>query len=630
VQFFRHLFLLILFFLPGRMEGQPLWRQHVPQAFVNIEKEINDSIRVLRQLSDTLRVQMNQIILSEGLDRISIVGENDMYLKEGMHKNFVGVPGRMQGHFERNMQIQLLENLHVDLYHADEQLYRWLDFSAVLRKHPNRTSFDRWTELWTAISPGERPVLAPAIISWLMDQLACDVVSDIRPSVAKNPFEKMQRFTPESDLPRSYTSQQEEWVFPIPAEKIAASFPMNGQFAFDNTEPLPETGYILLPESFRWKMRTSSFEYNSNFWARWITHTGEVKYTLAEWRDNGFFFNLPDTLLAGKVYKMDLIALPGGFSRSYANEKQCWAEMRETNTQTKSTTQASLLGEVLITTLYFRAGIQGFRARLNSMEGQIDYEKGTITYKSPDPFDAIEVFGTNTIKPFVTFGIDNYTVYDLQQAANSKELFYYLTVPVIEETDGISLDDQLIAEADHTAAAPFVRKTTLVDADKYISIPENRTENILIKNNYTAPAYFNHHVPDSFATNVPIPKITREHFLQKKKWPADSITCTIFLGEMQQLLRVVRLQQIQIKKRIAERAAFFYALDQRAAQREGKAFTATMDDYRKTEEENLPGVVRKVLNADVLSTLKNKFALQYNRHFPGTKQLCSSLNVNFY
>ena len=203
VQFLRHLFILMLIFIPNKIEGQPLWRQYVPQAFVNIEKEVYDSIRVFRKLSDTLRVQMNEIILSEGLDRISIVGENDQYLKEGMHKNFVRAPGRMQGHYERNMQIQILENLHVDLYHADEQLYRWLDFSAVLRKHPNRTSFDRWTDLWTAIPQGERPVLTQTIISWLMDQLACDVVSDIRPSVAKNPFEKMHRFAQESDLPKS-------------------------------------------------------------------------------------------------------------------------------------------------------------------------------------------------------------------------------------------------------------------------------------------------------------------------------------------------------------------------------------------------------------------------------------------
>lgn len=630
MQFLRHLFILMLIFIPNKIEGQPLWRQYVPQAFVNIEKEVYDSIRVFRKLSDTLRVQMTEIILSEGLDRISIVGENDQYLKEGMHKNFVRAPGRMQGHYERNMQIQILENLHVDLYHADEQLYRWLDFSAVLRKHPNRTSFDRWTDLWTAIPQGERPVLTQTIISWLMDQLACDVVSDIRPSVAKNPFEKMHRFAPESDLPKSYTIQQEEWVFPIPAEKIAATFPMNGQFAFDNTEPLPETGYILLPESFRWKMRTSSFEYNSNFWARWITHTGEVKYTLAEWREYGFFYDLPDTLLAGKVYKMDLIALPGGFSRSYTSEKQCWDEMRETNTQTKNIAQVSLQGEVLITTLYFRVGIQGFRERLNSMQGQIDYEKGTITYKSLDPFDAMEVFGTNSIKPFVTFDIDNYPLYNLQQDANSKELFYYLTVPVIEETSGRALDDLLMAEADHTFNAPFVRKTTLGDATKYPGVPENRTENVLIKNHYIAPALLTRNVPDSFATAVPIPKITKEHFLQKKKWPTDSITCTIFLGEIQQILRVIRLQQSQIKKRVEERATFFYALDQRAAQREGKAFTATMDDYRKTEQENMPDVARKVLNADVLSSLKNKFALQYNRHFPGTKQLCSSLNVNFY
>ena len=143
----------MLIFIPNKIEGQPLWRQYVPQAFVNIEKEVYDSIRVFRKLSDTLRVQMNEIILSEGLDRISIVGENDQYLKEGMHKNFVRAPGRMQGHYERNMQIQILENLHVDLYHADEQLYRWLDFSAVLRKHPNRTSF---CLLYTSDAANER------------------------------------------------------------------------------------------------------------------------------------------------------------------------------------------------------------------------------------------------------------------------------------------------------------------------------------------------------------------------------------------------------------------------------------------------------------------------------------------
>lgn len=630
VQFFRLLFLAVTFLSLERAFSQPLWRQYVPQAFAQLEAEVQDSIRILRQRSDTLRAQMNQIITQQGLDRISIVGEKDIYMKEGMHKHFRNVPEPMQGNFDRNPQIQKLENLHVDLYHADEQLFRWLDFSTILKAHPNRTSFERWTELWTGLPQNQRPAVTNSILSWLADQLACDLVSDIRPSTAKNPFEKIQRFAPESNLPQSFNNVVDDWILPIPSEKILASFPMNGQFAFDNTEPLPETGYVLFPESFNWKMRELISPYNTNFWTRWVSQSGNIKYTLCERRNTGFFFALPDTLYGGKVYKMELIALPNGFSRSGIDDEQCWVEMRETSSRGKIVAQDKLQGEILITTLYFRAGVQDYRTRLNRMHGKIDWEKCTITYKTLDPYDPIEIFGTNTIKPFVTFGMNNVSLFDLQQAINSNEVFYYLTVPFIEETSNTSPDEALMAELDHTSTAAFVRKTSLGDASNYPVIPENRPEDVSIHNHYIAPAYLTSDVPDSIVTSVPIPKITKEHFLQKQKWTSDSVTCTVYLGEMKQFVRVIRLQQTQLKKRIEERASFFYTLDQRAAKREGKIFTLTLDDYRKMEMENLPKKVTTILHAKVPDVLNNKFSLQYNRYFPGTKQMCSSLEVKFY
>lgn len=627
MQFLRWLSILLLSGYSTFMSGQPLWRLYAPQAFVNVEREVNDSIKHLRVKSDTLRARMNRIIPAEGLDRMAIAGENDRYIKEGMHKHFSRAPGPMQGNYERNAQIQLLENLHVELYQTDEQLFRWLQFNATLRQHPNRTSYDRWTTLWTELDEKKRPTKQADIISWLSDQLVCDLISDVQPTVARNPFEKMRRFTPEPEEPHKGYGTTEDWVLPISPEQFIASFPMNGQFAFDREEPLPQTGYVMLPSSFQWKMRTTTFQDNNFFWARWSSHTGEVKYTLAEWRESGFFFDLPDTLLPGKIYQLELIAMAEGFSRTDEDNEKCWVEMRETNTRQKSSTKSRPKNETLITTIYFRAGINDHRERLHWSNANIDWEEGTITYKTIDPYDPLEIFGTNAHKPAVTFTIENFSLYDLVSALNSKALFYYLSVPIIEDYASITLDSMLTAESDHTAQAPFLRKTGLGDASNYIKLAENRPLAVPIQNNYVAPAYLTYNAPDSISTSVPIPKITKEHFLQKQKWPTDSITYTVYLGEMKLFNEALLLQQKQLRHRIESRAAFFYALDQRAAQRQGQTFPATPEEYMAIEKSNIPTDVSRVLNAKLPDALQNGFAILYNRFFPGTKQMCSSLRI---
>ncbi|MBK8045344.1 MAG: hypothetical protein IPK21_23435 [Haliscomenobacter sp.] len=75
----------------------------------------------------------------------------------------------------------------------------------------------------------------------------------------------------------------------------------------------------------------------------------------------------------------------------------------------------------------------------------------------------------------------------------------------------------------------------------------------------------------------------------------DEFHCTLKVGELRQLVQAVNLLQDQIPKRMEERAAFFYALELRKANRTGQPPVGNLEYFRAQEKENLPQAVKAVL-----------------------------------
>ena len=139
--------LIFLLFLLGNLSpasGQTDWRAIVAPSFEALDKEVGDSILACRSDAGKLREEMDKIIERKGLERYMILGKNDEYFKEGMHKNFKKPPVKMQVEIDRDKDIVRLEALHSRLYQRDATLYDWLATQTKLNKHPDRSNYPKW------------------------------------------------------------------------------------------------------------------------------------------------------------------------------------------------------------------------------------------------------------------------------------------------------------------------------------------------------------------------------------------------------------------------------------------------------------------------------------------------------
>ncbi|MGB4850018.1 MAG: hypothetical protein WBP41_18985 [Saprospiraceae bacterium] len=613
----------------------PYWRKIVPEAFAEMGIEIRDSIRHFRTISDTMRAKMIRIIEANQIDRISIAGAKDEYINEGMHKKFVRAPAPFQINMKRDEDIVQLENLHIDLYYADMELFKWLDFQKRLNQHPNKELQDRWTQLWNELPTKQRPVYAPELKKFIENQLACDLLSEIQPIDAKNAFTNMERFDPkmwykDNDLVKNIGNESN---FPFPVDFITASYPMNGQFAFDLSESIPHTGYIEFGNGTRSKLY-ELYGKNYQFRARWTSSKNDVSYTLAQQRFHldlmAFFFDLPDTLLPGYVYKLELIALPEGYLHTSTPNPDCWNEFRGKFNESAKLNKGPFQGELKITELYFRTSKYNYKQKLETMHGTLNWEQGAIEFETDEPLDPIEMNGNRSIRPPVTFTIQQFIFTDVFRALNSNQLYYYFTTPKVEELAQVSLAENITAELDHTLDAPFIRKTSLGNPIESDNFMEEREQATILYGNYIAPRFKNYDLKDSLVTSTPIPFITQEHFLSWKPAIFERVKCTLFIGDWQQILSSTKLHQEQIHRRMEERAEYFYELDNRKARIQGKPFTSTLDDYKKQELDNMPNEAKLILEAKIPDTFNKKFTVLVGKQFPGSEQFCYQLEIKFY
>lgn len=627
----QRIVLLAIFILIGNfLLAQPNWREVVSPAFATVAKEITDSIGSRRAQAEKLRSEMDNIVAAKGFDRVMIFGRNDEYYKEGMSKLFKSTPMQMQANMNRDAQVVRLENLHVDLFHCDNALLRWLDFQTKLRNHPDMTLHGRWATQWADLPPNIRPN-AKSLRDcqyWVAGQLVCDLVN-LADSPAKNQeLDKIQRFSPKWE-PRPWDTIQEvtnTLVLPIPAESLIASFPVNGQFAFDRSESIPGVGYIAIPAAARPPLLVLN-DGDRQYRARWTSARGQVTYTMAEYRylESAFFFNLPDVFQPGMVYRLELISLPFGQQQSLAPpEEGCWEVFRG---RLPAMQQLSLLGEIKITELFFRTSRYDVKQKLQTMKGKVDWSRNVIVYETDEPLDPIEMFGAGRMTPFVGFALQTSSFYQLKDAIDSRMVPYYLTVPRVEPVSNVPLDQRVTAERDHTIDAPFVRKVSLGNPEAYPKLPAESETNSYIYGGYIATPTKGYGLKDSLVTERPTPFITREHFLSGRPVVFAPTRCYLYVGELDAYVKRAQLHQTQLRRRVEERARFFYDLDKRSALQTNKPFTATFEQYKQQEMENLPGEVKTILDAKFPDVFSKELIILYSRRFPGTAQFSTQYSL---
>lgn len=618
-------------------QSNPDWNVLTPKVFALMDREIADSIAFRQSESATLRAEMEKSLTAAGLggsDRQLIFGDEDQYFKEGMHKNFKEAPQSMYVAYDRNPAVVRLENLHVALYYSDKTLYRWLDIQKRMQGYKTREEPSKWASRFKNLPQQQKNTLIDenGQVLWAAHEVACMMASDLGGYADQN-LRKVKslelKFEP---LPAPAMGQQSPALsFPIAADKLLASFPVNGQYGFCATESIPGSGYMVFPLSAK-ELFSGMKDKAQVFKARWTGTDQRTTYTEAElvYHAKGavVYYTIPQLFFkGGMVYRLELVAIPESAMAPIGNDDVCWLKFRG-GTAKVNTPSGRNEGETVLTEIYFRAGKYSVKDKINTLKGAVDWQAGNITYSTDEPYDRSETQGAINSGASTKFSIDFNGRYELEQKLTDKALFYYFTVPQNEDLSKLKPGELATIEKDNTLDAAFIRDVNKASPDQYIQTPDTKKGSQPIGNGYIAPAYSFAFGPDTLITDKPIPFISRTHF-ESKKPLNDAFKCTLKIGEMKQLIQAVAIQQRQIQQRMEERANFFYALELRKSKRSGTAPAGDLEYFKQKEKDSLPPAAKYFLSLDIAAKMKAEFSVTVYRNFPGDEQRTAILPVKF-
>jgi len=609
---------------------KPDWERLMPQIYAPLEKEIADTIAARRAEATALRTAMEQIVAEKKLDRVFIFGEADKYLQEGLHQHFKSPPGNMLVDLERDARIVRLENLHVALYHSDVTLHRWLKRQAKLADMKGKQTRYDWESHYGKLSPEKRQGLdaEQRWVKWATNEMVC-ALEDADLMRHRDQVQPLDlKFALLNDT-STYASLQ-GMTLPFPPDKILASFPLNGQYSFFPEESIREVGYVVLPRGANGLL----YEQLQNapiLKARWTSSTGARTYTDAKLKNMEpvIYFNLPGGFFQPmQLYRLELVALPERAFFAAQDNDICWTRFRGAVAKVPDA-GTGVKGEVKIAEWYFRTSRYTLREKLKQMNPVFHWETGMVAFTMDEPLDQLERQGGRHFDPIVSFGYAGGVASKVEQHLQDPALLYYLSVPAIEPLDRLPLDQLAVAERDNTLDAPFVRNTALVaKTEGYVKHLEGRHGPKRVGNGYVLPTLG--HGRDSLVMAARVPLIERVHF-EKGKVPevGPAVPCTLYIAELVRLGQGLELQRAQIRKRMEERAAFFYELEKRRSARTGAALPGDLDYFRQQEVANLPASAKFILEADLKALFKESTwsQLMYNRLFPGSTQNTATLPI---
>lgn len=607
----------------------------MPQIYAPLEKEIADSIAARRTEAATVRAAMEQIVAEKKLDRAFIFGDSDKYLQEGMHQHFKSEPGPMLVDLERDARIVRLENLHVALYHSDVTLHRWLTHQKKMIGLRGKHNYLTWEGHYQKLSPEKRRGLdqEQRWAKWATNELVCMLTDNAADLIVSSPQRDLVRplglqFALHNDT-TSYAGLQ-GMPLPFPADKIPASFPLNGQYAFFPEESIPGVGYVVLPRGAN-GLLYERLQSAPIFKARWTSSTGTRIYTDAKLEnlEPVLYFNLPISFFQpAQVYRLEVVALPEGAFYIAADNDICWTRFRGAVAKAGDS-GAAAKGEVKITEMYFRTSRYTLREKLKTMNPVPNWETGMVVFTMDEPLDQLERQGGRHFDPLVAFNFVGGIADKLEQNLQDPALRYYLSVPAIEPLNGLPLDQLAVAERDNTLDAPFVRNTALVTKPEgYVRHIEARTGPGRMGNGYVLPVLGMGR--DSIVMAGQVPIIERTHF-ERGKAPdvGPAVPCTLYIAQLVRIAQALELQRAQIRTQIEARATFFHELEKRRSARTGVQMPDGLDYFRQQETAHLPASAKFILEADLKKLFEDtsKKQLMYRRLFPGSKQNTATLPI---
>jgi hypothetical protein len=570
-----------------------------------------DSIAYFRKETKALRKDLNNLVKKLKFDREFIFGENDKYLKEGMHKAFRTAPQSMALTIDRDKKVIELEKKHIQLYHADKALFKWLDIEEQLQKNKVslfgkiksekiKANYFRLEDRYKVALQKEK-----VLMKWLQNELKKQLFPATQITNASVKPEKALEFLkPEEGVLERNRLPQGSYPKVFSDDLIIASYPFPGQFNFYIHELNRNVGYFLFK---RFPKEIDNLLWEKRLAIRWKNQAGDLLYSLPAY---GFAtqvlaFSIPTNFLEPEeLYELAIVTLPEGAELLEGNTQyyQGTASFFEENAKLEATD--NIVGEKVVHQLYFRTS--RYKKFFTKMEGlklkaEGDSLRASVSFR--EPFGANEVAGNYNGNYFMEFSDNWLERTDQVKNIYSTTLAYFLQVPKITEVDTAQLSP-IWAARDQTLYSEFIYDLRKGNPKSIKKIEKKDT--VRIGEQYTIAPFPIDRI--YILQDFKAPKITAAHFsgekelgLNQKSYQAD----LVFPGLLQ-MKAIEKEVELMIRKRMKERAQYLFLIDTWRRKQEGQTERLSLSYWEKQEVQNLPEILNNILEKDLSNPSKDK------------------------
>ncbi len=208
-------------------------RPMVVQALEGLLADTRDSITLTRIQCQGFRETMDSTMSQLDYDRLFIYGAEDMYYKEGMHRQFLEEPNYFSINVTRDPREIHLEDAHVNLYHCDQDLHIFIDLENLIISQQTTAAIDEAVAaLLELISRFTAEEVAQyqdmeALQEWVNNQIK-DRMKDLFYQLFGNqigyqPSPTNQNHLPMLDIFEGLTPHLEQIALPDPLEMMASN-----------------------------------------------------------------------------------------------------------------------------------------------------------------------------------------------------------------------------------------------------------------------------------------------------------------------------------------------------------------------------------------------------------------------
>ena len=558
------LFFIILTFLcccSNPVRAQYIEPELVKKAMLSWQKNAQDSIKTRRAEAQKIRPIMKGIVKDLNYDEFLIFGPDNKWIAEDMNLMFARAPVPFGVAMQRAPKQIELEKNHVKLYWSDLSLYRWKKIGGIM---DSLLKTNEVPPSWTDYKYDDEKVAK------IRSKDALKIANE---RIAKSLYGQLSNFFPNgNELLKAKKVEQKQQGFTLEEETkasdnqyVTSCYPFQGQFNYYEDESVNKEGYVIFNRMFI----DSVYRKLDDFPTYKIEWSDRKKFVFSqdirpktEWPTVKFEFKIPANLQKQSIYRTLITASDGTTS------KLVWVN-------------------------YFRVSKYGSVEKIKKIgEKASEYNRntGSIKLSIDEPFDYYETTAKNQRQRicYITSGRENMQTIDY--VLKSSEITAYLTVPSVTPVDTSDLNNIPIAEKDHTANAPFVRKINLLHLENFIAYSfENlnsyRKDTFRIGKLVIIPELYKE--KDTIVGAFIAPFVRAADFKNGKISLPKKFDYEIMANNVKLQSDIWKQLKAAVEERMTERATFFYLLTVRAWKRGEIPQKPNYQQFVKEEKQNL-------------------------------------------